>query len=68
MNYMGVDRLKLRSAQLDDVFNEFTYHLSTRADLESQITLALGCWLYRLTRMFILAALRRVGHRRKIGL
>lgn len=56
--------MKLRSAPLDDIFNEFSYVLGARSDLESRIMLVLGRRLYRLARTFMLAALRRTACRR----
>lgn len=50
--------MKLRTAQLDDVFNEFEFVLSRRRELRWRMVLWLGRKLYKFARWFYLASLR----------
>jgi hypothetical protein len=56
--------MKLRSAPLDDVYQEFDYVFSHRGDLLGRCSLWLGRTAYRWLRLAFLAALRRLGQPR----
>ena len=55
--------MKLRSAPLDEIYNQFEFVLGTGADFESRITLAIGRLLYRAKCAFMLVALWRAARR-----